>query len=386
LDPLRKIAFRLCLCFVLLFIVTFPFPYNVIPDTGTVLSPFCADITSWLGKHILRIESPFTPQLLSDSTGLYIHVLLLLCLSAVITFFWSMRDRLANEYIRLDYWFRVVISYYLALQLFRYGFDKIFKQQFYLPEPNTLFTPVGNITHDLLYWSAIGSSYSYNIFMGCMEVIPACLLLFARTRFIGAVMAFVVLLNVVAVNFSFDISVKVYSCFLLLLAAIVMLPGLKKICEVFSKKKLPIPSWRPALTNKLHVYSYAFFKSLVIGLIFFETLYGYARAGAFYGDTAPKPFLYGAYEVQTFTRNGDTLPMTDYTLNYDFPNSKLLLSRPGTAQTALSYQYADSTMLLSGIVNGDSITIRSKQIDLQKLPLLQPDFHWTIDEYWSKGR
>ncbi|HIP31789.1 MAG TPA: hypothetical protein EYG86_03415 [Crocinitomicaceae bacterium] len=110
----------------------------------------------------------------------------------------------------------VVLSYVLALYLFKYGFDKLFQEQFYFPEPNILHTPLGKLSKDILFWSAMGASFWYNIFMGLIEIIPALLLLHHRTRMFGAFITFGVLLNVWAINMSFDISVKVLSSLLLL--------------------------------------------------------------------------------------------------------------------------------------------------------------------------
>ena len=42
----------------------------------------------------------------------------------------------------------------------------------------------------------MGTSRIYNIFMGIIEIIPAVLLLHKRTRFLGGLIAFVVLTNV----------------------------------------------------------------------------------------------------------------------------------------------------------------------------------------------
>src|SRR4029077_19764906 len=79
----------------------------------------------------------------------------------------------------------------------------------------------------------IGSSYTYTVVAGIFEILPAVLLLFRRTRIIGAIIATAVMTNVVLINFGFDISVKLFSCFLLLLCVIVASPGLKKLFDLF---------------------------------------------------------------------------------------------------------------------------------------------------------
>jgi hypothetical protein len=93
-----------------------------------------------------------------------------------------------------------------------------------LPEPNLLFTPLGQLDKDILYWSTMGSSYGYNLFLGCTELLTGVLLFFRKTRAIGALAAVFICANIVAVNFSFDISVKLLSSFLLLLSLFIAIP------------------------------------------------------------------------------------------------------------------------------------------------------------------
>jgi hypothetical protein len=116
--------------------------------------------------------------------------------------------------LNLENKIRPIIRYYLALILFIYGFSKVFKAQFYLPEPNLLFTTLGNLDKDILFWSTIGSSRSYSIFLGIIEIIPAMLLLFRKTSFIGSLIATGVLLHVVAINLLFYFCENLFTFFI----------------------------------------------------------------------------------------------------------------------------------------------------------------------------
>ena len=63
---------------------------------------------------------------------------------------WAARARpTAATEARLWYGLHTGVAWFLALQLLQYGFDKVFKHQFYLPEPNTLYTPLGLLPPDL---------------------------------------------------------------------------------------------------------------------------------------------------------------------------------------------------------------------------------------------
>ncbi|MEP6701310.1 MAG: hypothetical protein ABJA85_08335, partial [Bacteroidota bacterium] len=182
----RKLLFRFLFVYILLFILTLSFPHPYIPDLPSLIAPFFEQIVQWAGDKIFKIKHPYTSQLISDSTGLYIHLLLLFVYSFVITIVWTIIDKRKKSYSILSYWFRVFVSYYLAYYLLSYGLNKLFKWQFYLPEPNTLFTTLGNTYRDLLYWSTMGTSHSYNIFLGSLEIIAAVMLLFRKTRLGGS--------------------------------------------------------------------------------------------------------------------------------------------------------------------------------------------------------
>lgn len=70
----------------------------------------------------------------------------------------------------------------------------------------------------------MGYSRTYTIFAGAGEVIGGVLLFFRRTTTLGALILCGVLANVVALNFSYGIPVKIFSSLLLLLAYFWSLP------------------------------------------------------------------------------------------------------------------------------------------------------------------
>ncbi len=412
MKALQIISFRIIFSFVLLFIISLPFPHHFIPDIGQYLSPYFEVLVKWFGENVFHLKSAYTSILVSDSTGLYIHVFIVFIISVLISVAWTILDKHGNNLDKLKYWFKVIISYYLSMQLFEYGFNKLFKYQFYLPEPNTLFTPIGGLSPDILYWSTMGTSYSYTVFMGLLEIISAILLLFKRTRLLGAIIAMGILINITMINFGFDISVKLYSCFLLFLSIVIISPDLKKLFVFFILNKQVITSeWAPTINSKKRILFYSIFKSLIIGLILFDTLFVYFVTNNFNDDKAQRPFLHGAYNVKIFVKNNDTLAplqtdkyrvkrifihregyliaqsmndeMQDYKLRYEIINNKLILESYDSSKVILDYTYnkMDSTLFLSGSVYNDSVKIYSKQIDLSKLPIFQQNFHWTIDSY-----
>lgn len=277
----------------LLGIVLLPFPFYLI-DYQMKLPP-------WLFNKFFRWEYGSAPphfDFSSDAPGLFwwtgivsgiAFALTLLLL--VIPFFRKRRTTLLVIC-------RLTSVYYLALQLLKYGFDKVFKAQFYLPEPNTLYTPVGQLDRDILFWTTMGTSWSYNVFMGLLEVIPALFLLFRPTRVLGLLASGAVLLNVVMINFSFGITVRLFSCFLLFLTLLLMLPFYRPLVRFFAgKPKITLPSdiWNLSFNIPPHIKTGL--KTMVVGLMVVEANYPYLQSGIWNDDRAPRPPMHGAYEV-----------------------------------------------------------------------------------------
>ncbi|MEO6611415.1 MAG: hypothetical protein ABIT05_04760 [Chitinophagaceae bacterium] len=407
----RKWIFRFIFVFVLLFILSVPFPHPYLLNPPSVVSPFFENLVKWTGDHVFKIRHPYSNRLISDSTGLYIHLAILFFISLITAVAWGIIDKRKKSYPILAYWFRVGISYYLAFYLMSYGFNKLFKRQFYIPEPNTLFTTMGNTYRDLLYWSSMGVSRPYNIFLGSLELLAGILLLFRKTRLIGSLLAISILLNIVAVNLSYNINVKIFSCFLLWLALLVMAPAAKRLYNFFfTGNKMPAAAWEPQYVSPVMSRVYITGKVLVIGYMLWCLLVVYIKSGNFNDDQATRPPFHGAYEVISFSKNNDTLPpllsdtyrwkrvfihrrgyfiiqfmnddMQDYDLYCDTLKKAWYIQKT-TDKTEAVLQYrqtTDTTIRLTSKIGIDSLHIDLLRIDLSKLPLLQKEFSWTVDE------
>ncbi len=395
-----------CIFFVVLFILSFPFGYHTLPDIGRYTGVFFEGLGSWVCR---RLHWPSSPggHISSDSKSMYVDLLVVAvpALMLAIPVAWLYK-RKQTSVAKVYRYFVIFASYYLSLQLLKYGFNKVFKWQFYLPEPNTLFTTVGNTPRDLLYWSTMGLSHSYSVFSGLIEVIPALLLLFRRTRVPGAFILSGVLLNVVWINFSYDISVKIYSVFLLLLSLLIAAPAYRLLFRFFIRKVATVPGPEPVLPAwQKYKWLYVGMKSLVVAAILLESLWIYLRSGNYNDDTAARPLLHGAWQVQQFGRNGDTSlmrnhpwekafvhrrgyfivqqqgAMQDYLLHESPAGDLLTLEHYETGVTwPLKYQQVgDSILNMDGVFYGDTINVRMKRIDMSTLEALQKEFNWTSD-------
>ncbi|MGI4871849.1 MAG: hypothetical protein ACRYFX_11820 [Janthinobacterium lividum] len=369
---------RWALLFSALFAVTSPLQYRELPSLGFWLRPMLEAGLRTVGGRWLPDAGIF-----SDSAGLYGYAAALLLATALVAALWAaLARRTPAREAALGYALHTGAAWFLALQLLEYGLDKVFKHQFYLPEPNTLYTPLGLLPPDLAYWSVMGASRSYSVFAGLLEVLPAALLLFRRTRLLGGLLAVAVLANVLALNVGFEITVKLWSGFLLALAAIVAAPGLRTVYgglvrESWCPPRLPI---RPAWLRGRWVGAA---RGLGLGLLLVETAGPFVLDGTLNDDLVPRPLLHGAYAVvgtgpvkRVFVhRQGYFITQTaddslrSYRLTYA-PNQLLLrdeAGRPG----ALRYSLDSAGLHLAGILGHDSVRWLARPLPWRALPLLQ---------------
>jgi hypothetical protein len=337
---------------------------------------------------------------------MYLLLLLLFILAICITVSLSF---IKKWYLYRDKVFSIIyqiILFYLCLQLLKYGADKIFKNQFYLPEPNTLFTPVGFVEKDLLYWSTMGASYGYNIFLGTLEMLAAVLVFVKRTRLAGLLLSLGILLNIVAVNFCFDISVKLFSLFLLYLNLYLLLPYRYRVYQLLFLKTIAPAATGNGIELKKSFITY-FFQWFAAGIICLEVFYPFIQKRNFNDDTAPRPYLHGVYRVTGYMEGNDTLAainapvkrffihrdnyiifqtqqdsMFDYKLGYDTAHAAFVLTDYQFKQTThqFTYQPADSILTLQYFNNGKETKLVGKAINWRTLPLLSKGFHWTADD------
>lgn len=369
---------RWLLLFGAVFAATVPMQYRTLPSLGYWARPMLeAGGQALMGHRV---------ALYSDSAGLYSYAALLLLGTALAAGAWvAWGRRTAASEARFWYVLHTGAAWFLALQLLEYGFDKVVKHQFYLPEPNTLYTPLGMLPPDLAYWSVVGASHSYSLFAGLAEVVPGLLLLWGRTRLVGGILALAALANVLALNIGFDISVKLWSGFLLLLAAVVAAPGL-----LTTYYALVRDCWRlarPVRPAHWHGRWVGAVRGLGLGLLLVETAGQFVLEGNYNDDLAPRPLLHGAYAVSSLRPTGAPVPLRlfvhrqgylitqaadghvqDYQLTY-LPGQLLLQADGQTSR--LHYTTTSKGLRLTGTLGADSVHWLARPLPWRQLPLLQ---------------
>ena len=371
------------------------------------------EITQFVFGEAIRITSAYLGKVVilqdfsSDSLGLYLLMPILFMISLLLTICCNLA-RISNlNKEKTIYFIRNSATYYLAWILLKYGFDKVFKCQFYLPEPNILFTRFGDLDKDILFWSTIGSSRSYSIFMGLLEIIPGVLLVFRKTRNLGVLIAIGIFIQVVAINYSFDISVKLFSSFLLLISLFLFAPISITFWQLLSNQVEKInPSVVQNNLFSLHFKFARIFKLVFILLIIGESLVPYFKVQNFNDDNFKRPILHGVYKMDYSLIGRDRIPesenpikyifihrdgylifqdkeeeMQDYKLEVNPKKQRLVVVDYSNKKTFFNYRYSNKTkqLTLELLPKNTKSVHHFKEIDWRKMPLLQKQFHWAVD-------
>ncbi len=124
---------------------------------------------------------------------------------------------------------RAYLRWVLGAALLSYGWAKAPPLQMPAPGPERLVMSFADASPMGLLWTFVGSSAAYQVFSGLIEVVAGGMLLVRRASLAGALMASVVLLNVVALNLCYDVPVKLYSMHLLAIALLLVAPHAARI-------------------------------------------------------------------------------------------------------------------------------------------------------------
>nr|WP_298997108.1 hypothetical protein [uncultured Allomuricauda sp.] len=438
----HKIGFRYALIFFVLFIIFMDWSVNPILTQLYYYGPLSTlldNVVSWVGKDLFNIQyliiSPYDGEH-NDRTYVYLLYFTIAVVAALGTILWSLLDRKRQNYQVLYYWLTTIIRYYLAFTLFLFALYKFFKVQF----PNlgyyTLTEQVGDMSSMHLAWAFFGHSYEYNVFMGLAEG-AALLLFFRRTTALGAILIMVALLNVMAVNYSYDVHAKMYPTALFVMAPFLFLKDAKSIIRFFltgqaiSLSVIQAPVYKKRWVRisktvlKIGVIGYFLIVSVKENMSYKKSSEESLQAKSEYA---------GLYDIELFTLNKDTLSLENPQrwqqliirdrileavrfrgdsvafINVDVDKKELVLygdpkdlsektqevyNELGIAYSIyygmdsiliarkkisrLYFEKLDSTTLvLKGMIKNDSVIITAKRrpLDINDFRLMKRRFHW----------
>lgn len=378
----HRLAFRFALVYLLLYI--FPFPIDtldsLVRDVTAIVSgeepdsedpdesdkpsavvryvtkpyrEFWDDVVVRTGKEAFGVEIEYRPAGSGDTTWNYVQVFDFAVISLAVTLLWSLaawawrrsRNQPHSGYPLMHEWLRVYVRFYLAQMMVVYGAVKIIKLQFAYPQPATMLHSYGESSPMHLLWTFMGASDGYTWFTGAGEMLAGLLLCTRRTALLGALVTCGVMAHVAALNFCYDVPVKLFSMHLLLMGFFLAAPDLPWMARVFVLGRAVAPRGYVPLFRTAWLDWIAFVIRTVVVLTFLgTTLYGNLENSKLYGRGAAEPPLYGLWEVEEFALDGVVRPplTTDagrwqrLTFNKAFTFRKSKPGKPGVGITSMT--------------------------------------------------
>jgi uncharacterized membrane protein YphA (DoxX/SURF4 family) len=298
-----KVAFRFFVVYFILYVL--PFPLGYIPVVSALAAYYYQlwyKLVPWFSERVLDLQITVFPNGSGDTTYNYVHILLLAIISFAVCMMWSILDRRRQHYDQVAYWTLIAMRYYLALTMMGYGFSKMFMMQFQLNEVRLAQT-YGDSSPMGLLWTFMGFSPAYNMFTGMGEVIGGLLLLFRRTTTAGSLLLITIMSNVVILNFTYDVPVKLFSSHLLAMAFVIALWDGKRILNfILNKPAEPLEHKTYLSDGRMGNVRMVGNAILVIWLLGSQS-YSMLEYKRSWRD--PKPLFHGKYEVKDFACNGD---------------------------------------------------------------------------------
>lgn len=404
----EKLFFRFA--FSVLFLFMFFFNNGTLPMfyfIGQVQNVVMHKFVPWLGENVFHLSYPITEFTNGSGDTTYDYVMLscIAALSLAITLVWTILDSKRENYNRLYYWITVAVRFYVGLMLINYGLVKVVQLQFPAPSFYRLISTYGDSSPMGLAWTFLGFSKGYNLFMGIAELM-AGLLLFRRTVTIGAIVTLMTTANVMAVNYFYDVPVKIVSTALVVMCLFLLVPNIKRLFNLFFRGEAVVLRTldAPLIAKRWKRIAKYSIKYLLIGFVLLGGIAGVVNGYSRYGAGAPKSPLYGAYKVEKFKTTAENKTKKWEILVFETPEfgaikdaddyervkistdtlkKKLILifnNDPDTKHE-LNYKKEGKKLFLTGRIYTDTVAISSTKM---KFELIERKLNWINERPYNK--
>jgi uncharacterized membrane protein YphA (DoxX/SURF4 family) len=419
-TPAQRLAFRFGVVYLALFCLATQISGSLIPNLWLTyrglgrLWPM-REITHWVARTAFGVTVPLDDVSGGETLFFWIQTAWVLVASLAATVVWSLLDRQRRSFSAWLPWCRLAVRLVLAASLLEYGMTKVIPTQFPAPPLTALVTPIGEMTLSALLWTTIGSAPAYQIATGCVEVLAGVLLLLPRTIPLGAVLALVSLLQVLLLNLTFDIGVKLVTMHLIVLAVILLAPVARSVAAVLIR----LPPSRHALRRTREPDSTTAIRlkpdstTVILPIVLGAYLLGmqawinwsFWQVG---GGGRPKSVLYGIWNVERLSVDGQVRPAelndydrrwrrvifdtpdvvvvqrTDdsfarYGVSLDRSGGALALTKSGGQTWASRFTFdrpSDERLMLAGEMDGHRIEADLRRMESSAFPLLNSGFRW----------
>lgn len=248
-----------------------------------------------------------------DTSWAWTQLQLYLLVAVVACLLWSVIDRHRTRYDRLGWWLRLVVRYYIATFALSYGIIKLFGLQMGFPTLSQLSTPIGDFLPMRLSWMFIGYSFKYQFFSGLAETAAGLLLLYRPTVTAGLLAATGAFLNVVMINLSYDVPVKLFASHLLFACLFLLALDAPRLINflVLNRATPPTTAYDLPFTKGWQQWGARAVKLFIVVQVLLMPMWsGWTRYQAATRAQPTGPFPVGVYQVQRFVVNGTEVPYT----------------------------------------------------------------------------
>jgi hypothetical protein len=268
-----------------------------------------------------------------------------------------------------------------------------------------------------ILWTFMGASAAYTMFTGIGELAGGLLLAFRRTTLLGALVCIGIMTNVVMLNFSYDVPVKLYSTHLLLMAVFLAAHDLRRLANVLvlNRPAEPVED-RPLFRRKWLHYGTKVLAVLFIGYLTVTSLqFSYTQRQTYSDAEAAKSPLYGLWNVEEMMVDGKVRPplvtdkdrwrramftgsnrmsfqlMSDSRARYNVeidPKKKTLAftkrDDPSWKSTLTYSQPQPKLLVMQGTFDGHQVRARLRQGEIPKFLLMTRGFHWINERPFNR--
>ena len=309
----QRVLFRFFFVYLLLQISPWDL-FRAVPGVPWIVQWY-DKLTDWLVRvsnaHVFHVRDTLIPMNGSgDTSYAWAQLWFFLSAAAVACVVWSILDRKRTNYDRLGFWLRMIVRYYIAAAALSYGIIKIFALQMVFPSTSQLATPLGDLLPMRLSWLFIGYSTKYQVFSGVMETVAGLLLLYRRTVTLGLFAATGAFLNVVMINMSYDVPVKLYASHLLFACVFLLALDSKRLLTflVLNKPAPGTAAYEPNFQKGWQKWgSVAVKVFIVFQILIFPFKSSYQRYKVANAPVVDGPIKAGVYDVRRYVVNRDTI-------------------------------------------------------------------------------
>lgn len=296
----------------LIFFLLLSIPYDPRLFSGSSFADLLSP-ENWFELATYRTSFvPESPLAGADLRG-YLNWAIALAVALLLTAVFGRRLRrgIRSSDDTLYYWLRVLLRYRLALAMTFIGIVKIIPIQLPQPTISELHTEYGDFMLWKLYYLTNGiATAGYLPVIGALEILGGLFLLNRRTAVIGAGLLLAVLLNVVIVNYVYEIGEQVYSSFLLLLAIVIFAYDWPRFYRLLISKTATVPDgfWPQYGRRTAAVRPYLQVLVLLLIAVFSVQAYlSWKNSDYPFPDEKGLRDAAGVYDVKDFVWKGDTL-------------------------------------------------------------------------------